>query len=459
MSSARFLRLLVVVLVSIAMNSCGGGGQTPAPPFVQAATGTVAVLGTDAPLPNVLAFRVTVTGLTVSDGTNTVSLLTEPQEIEFARLNGLRGLVDLRSVPVGTYTSFTATLASPMISVLNTAVTPPAVQTVNATLTQSTVSMTLPQPLVVTDGGLVVLVVDLRLADSIMVDANGDITGQVRPRVALRVVPPDAPEAEVDELRGGVVSVDIAGSTFVMQRPGGRQITVLVDAQTNFEDGESLATLGTNAIVSVSGFLQRGTLRLRATEVIVVSRDRFAVGGLITYVQPTPGVADSIDVLVRSELPDVANVQIGQITTFGFDGNERFLIYSMRLPFAPFLFNRASLVAGQRVVVGGAINPDNSLDARRVVLHPQGLHGAWIPGTTGSVGFGMEVLGVAGRLFNGPVRVYVSNHTRFVNLAGLSDLTGTTPIPLRVVGLVLQDDVTGRPIVIARVVERLTPLT
>lgn len=458
MSFARLLRLLVVVLVSVALNSCGGGGSQTTPPVTQASTGSVAVLGTDAPLPNVLAFRVTVTGLTVSDGTNTVSLLSAPQEIEFARLNGLRGLVDLTSVPVGSYTSFTATLASPMISVLNTAVTPPAVQTVNATLTQSTVTMNLPQPLVVTEGGLVVLVVDLRLADSIMVDANGDITGQVRPRIALRVVPPDAPEAEIDELRGGVTSVDTAGGTFVMQRPGGRQITVVVDANTNFEDGESLTTLGTNAIVSVSGFLQRGSLRLRATEVIVVSRDRFAVGGLITYVQPTPGIADSIDVLVRSELPDLANAQIGQITTFGFDGNERFLVYSMRLPFAPFLFNQASLVAGQRVVVGGAINPDSSLDARRVVLHPQGLFGGWIPGSTGAAAFGMEVLGVAGRLFNGPVRVYVTNRTRFVGLSSLGDLTGTDPIPLRVVGLVLQDDVTGRPVVIARVVEKITSL-
>jgi hypothetical protein len=183
------------------------------------------------------------------------------------------------------------------------------------------------------------------------------------------------------------------------------------------------------------------------------------VGGLITYVQPTPGVADSIDVLVRSELPDLANVQIGQISTFGFDGNERFVVYSMRLPFAPFLFNQASLVAGQRVVVGGAINPDNSLDARRVVLHQQGIVGAWVAGSTGAVAFQLDARGVAGALFGGPVRVITSDRTRYINLSGLSDLTGDTAIPLRVVGLVLQDDVSGRPVVIARVVERLTPLT
>lgn len=458
MQSSRFLRILVVILISVALNSCGGGSQTPAPPPIQGASmGNVAVVGTDAPLPNILAFRVTVTGLTVSDGTNTVSILTAPEEIEFSRLNGLRNLLDLRSIPVGTYTSFTATLASPMISVLDTSVNPPAVQVINASLAQATVTVNLPNPLVVTDGGLVVLVVDLHLADSIMLDATGQVTGQINPRLSLRVVPPDAPEAEIDELRGGVVSVDVAGGTFVMQGPHGRQITVVTDAQAVFEDGESLATLNSNTIVEVSGQLQRGTLRLHATNVEVLTRDRFAVGGLITSVRPSPGPANVIDVLIRSEIPDLANVQVGRISTFGFDGNERFLIHDLRLPFAPFLFNRASLVAGQRVAIGGAINADGSLDARRVILHQQGLEGAWVPGSNVGPSFRLDVAGITGALFGGPVRVVTSERTRFVNLSGVGDLTGNTPIRMRVVGLVLQDDVTGRSIVIARIVERITP--
>jgi hypothetical protein len=450
-----FLRFLGVFLLSIGLNSCGGGGTSPIvqPP---AQNGTVAVIGTDAPMGNVLAFRVMVTGLTISNGSSTVSILTAPVEVEFSRLNGLRSLIDLRSVPAGSYTSFTATLASPMISVLDASVTPPAVQTINATLTESSVNLNLTNPLVVTDGGLVALIVDLRLADSIMTDANGQITGQVRPRIALRAIPPDAPEAEIDEIRGGVVSVDVAGGTFVMQGPHGRTLTVAVDAQTNFEPGESLATLGANAIVEVSGFLQRGTLRLRATEVEVLTRDRFAVGGLITHVRPSPGPADEIDVLIRTEIPDLVNAQAGRISTFGFNGNERFAIHHLRLPFAPFLFNRSSLVAGQRVAVVGEILAGNALDARGVILHQQGLEGAWIPGSNAGQTFRMDVAGVTGTLFGGPVRVITGQNTRFIGLSGVSDLTGANPIRLRVVGLVLQDDNTGRPIVIARVVERIT---
>jgi hypothetical protein len=123
----RFLRFLGVSLLSIGLNSCGGGASDPLvqPP---AQNGTVAVIGTDAPMGNVLAFRVMVTGLTVSNGTSTVSILTAPVEVEFSRLNGLRSLIDLRSVPAGSYTSFSATLASPVISVLDASVTPPAVR-------------------------------------------------------------------------------------------------------------------------------------------------------------------------------------------------------------------------------------------------------------------------------------------------------------------------------------------
>lgn len=455
--SSRVLKLFLLV-AALALNNCGGG-NTVEQPLGQTATGTVAVMGTDAPLPNILAFRVTLTGLTLSDGTNTVSVITGPQEIEFSRLNGLRNLLDLRSIPVGTYTSLTASFSSPVISVLDTSVSPPVVSTINLSLALATINVPLAQPLVITDNGLAALLVDLRLGDSIMVDVGGQITGQFRPRLTIRAIPPDAPEAEVDELRGSVVSVDLAGGTFVMQGPMGRQITVVVDTQTQFTDNESLSTLGANTLVEVSGFLQRGTNRLRATEVEVLTRDRFAAGGLITFVNPASGPADSIDVLIRSELPDLSNVQVGGISTLAFDGNERFLIHDLRLPFSPFLFDRASLVAGQRVVVAGAINTDGSLDTRRVILHQQGLEGGWVPGSNGGPTFLLRVAGVTGALFGQPVRVVTSDRTRFVGLSGVGDLTGPNPIPLRVVGLVLKHDTTGNPVVVVRIVERRTPTT
>lgn len=459
MHPSRVFRAALVLILALAMNSCGGGSSIETPPPQGIKFGNVFVIGTDAPLASVVAFKVTFTGLSVSDGTNTYSLLPAAQELEFSRLNGLRTLLNLQSVPVGTYTSFTATLATPVISFLDTSTNPPAVQTLNGTLTLSSVTVNLQNPLAVTEDGLVGLLLDFRLRDSLLVDGTGQLTGQVNPALVLRVIPPDAPDAIIDELRGGVVSVNVANGTFVMQGPLGRQITVVTDAQTNFEEGEGLSTLTTNTIVQVAGSLQRQTLTLRATEVVVISQDRFVVGGLVTDVRPASGPANEIDLLARSELPDLAGVQIGRIATFAFDGNEGFMIHAMRFAFAPFLFNRGMLIEGQRLSVGGT-QSGNTLDVRRVVLHRQGLEGGWIPGSTSVIsgnngGFRFQAAGVLGILFERPVRVFTSDRTRFINLSGLADLTGTNPIRLRIVGLVLKDPGNLEQVVVAMGVERL----
>jgi hypothetical protein len=466
MHSIKFTRGFLVLLLAAALSSCGGGVSTPFTPQASK-VGTSFIIGQDAPLGSVLSFQITLTGLTASDGTNTVSLITQSQDIEFAKLNGLRTLLDIKSVPAGSYTSITATISSPVIGYLDTSSAPPTVGTINGTLTQSSVTVQLNTPMVVTDSGLVGLHMDFRLGSSIQVDAAGQITGTVNPKIAFRAIPPDAPDAEIDELRGGVVSVNVAGGSFVMQGPLGRHLTVTTDSNTLFEVGESLNMFDTNTIVEVSGKLQRQTLTLLASSVQVVSTHRFLLGGLITDVRPASGRADQIDLLVRTELPDLANAQIGRISTLDFDGNEIFLIHHFRLPISFFLFNRASLMPGQRVSAGGLLvsttNPP-SLDVRRVTLHRQGIAGDWVIGSTNIINgnngtFRLDARGLTGILFGTSARVATSDRTRFVNLpGGLADLSGASPLPIRVVGLVLQDPLNGQPIIIAWAVEKLVPI-
>ncbi len=466
MHSIRLTRSFLVVLLAAALSSCGGGVTTP-PPAQGSKVGTSFIIGQDAPLGSVLSFQITLTGLTASDGTNTVSLITQPQDVEFAKLNGLRTLLDIKSISAGSYTSITATLASPVIGFLDTSTAPPSVGTMPGTLTQSSVTVQLNTPMVVTDSGLVGLHMDFRLGNSIQVDTAGQITGTVNPKIAFRAIPPDAPDAEIDELRGGVVSVNVAGGSFVMQGPHGRQLTVTTDPNTLFEVGDSLNTFDTNTIVEVSGKLQRQTLTLLASSVQVISIDRFLLGGLITDVRPPTGPADHMDLLVRTEIPDLANAQIGRITTLDFDGNEIFLIHHFRLPVSFFLFNRASLMPGQRVTTGGqlitATNPP-TLDVRRVTLHRQGVAGDWVVGSTNIISgnngsFRLDARGLTGILFGTSAKVATSDRTRFVNLpGGLADLGGASTMPIRVVGLVLQDPVNGQPIIIAWAVEKLVPI-
>ncbi len=459
MKATKFLTITAILVLAGALAGCGGNMATP-PSSPAAKSGNVAIFGTDVPLGSVLAFQVTVTGMSASDGTNTVPIFSGSEPIEFSRLNGLHTLLDLQSVPVGTYTSITATLSAPVITYLDTSVSPPKVATINGTLTQSGVTVLLRQPLVVSDGGLVGLLFDFHLRDSLEVDASGQLTGRVVPNLELRAIPPDAPDAEIDELRGGVVSVDLTNKRFVMQGPRGRQITVVTDDTTQFETGEGLDQLDTNTIVQVSGSLQRVSLTLKATEVLILTKDRFLLGGLITDVRPPSGLADQVDLLVRTEIPDLTGVDIGKITTLTLDGNESFLINQLRLPIASLLFNRDSLIPGQRISAGGAmdssVNPTR-LDVRRVWLHQQGLEGAWAPGSAdpASGTFGFNTAGLVGSLFGPSVKVFTSSLTRFVGLTGLGDLTGTSPIRLRVVGLVLKNPNTGKPVIVARVVEKL----
>ncbi len=456
MRTMRFFRGVITAALVVILISCSGtssfqatsnGGQQ----------GTVAVIGFDAPLASVVSFKVTLMGITATDGTTTVNLLTTQQDVDFARLSGLKTLLDFNSVAAGNYTSATVMLANPMIRFLDVTTTPPSISTLPGMLQTSSVTVALNPPLSVTSNGQVALLVDFNLRKSLELDATGMLTGKVTPTLRLKAISPDALEADIDDLRGGVVSVDTAAGSFVMQIPNGRTLTVTTDANTEFEQGEGLSTFNTNTIVQVEGQLDRSTLTLHADEVRVISMDRFFVGGLITDVRPATGQANMMDVFVRDELPAVQSFAPGSIGTFTFDGNEQFFIARLRLPIALFLFNRSALVRGQNVTLGGNLNTTPP-DLKRVVLQHQGVEGSWIPGSTMSQGgnqgtFQINAGGLVGVVFNGPLTVLTSGLTRFIGLNGLSDLSGTQPISLRVVGLVLKDQVSGNPDIVARRVE------
>ena len=151
MGNPKCLGVFAALFAAVVLSSCGGGGSTSTtPPQNQASIYTV---GTDAPLPSVVSCEVTVSGITLNNGSTNVSVLSQPQTADFAQLSGLHQLLDLTSVPTGTYTAATITIASPVIGYINTNVTPPTVTTINGTLTQSTVTVNLAQPVIVSECG------------------------------------------------------------------------------------------------------------------------------------------------------------------------------------------------------------------------------------------------------------------------------------------------------------------
>ena len=460
-SKSRTFGILLVLALAAAGLSCSGNTE-PNPPPGQG-RGQVFILTTDAPLSCVLSFQVTVTGLTLTPegGGTPVSVLTSPTQIEFARLEGIQNLLDLSSVPAGNYDAATIALASPVIGYLDSSSNPAAVKTLNGTLTSSLVPVPLRPVLTVPENGIVGLRVDFRVADSLVVDGAGQLTGSVNPTLAIRAVRPRDIEGHVDEVRGGITSIDVAAGTFVIQTPRGRSLTIKTDANTVWDDegGLDITKLAVGQVVEVEGtFNADGTLQ--AEFVKVLAEDRFIAGGLITGLVPTSGPADQINLLVRFELPDIPGISVGDVGTFNVDVNTLFHIFRKRLAFSSLFFNRSSMLPGQRVVIGGQLSLQ-PLAGRRVTLLPQALTGNWVIGSTrifgGNVGsFKLVCNSLAGCTINGPVTVLTDNFTWFRGLADLQDLSGTNPIRLRVFGLLLKHPVDGSYVMIARWVARLS---
>ncbi len=146
-----FLAVLPLLLIS----ACSGGGSmnSTTPPPQQ--SGSIFTVATDAPLPSVVSCQVNVTGVTVNNGSTDVSVLSQAELVDFAQLSGLHQLVDLTSVPTGTYVSATVTIANPVIGFIDTTQNPPAINTMNGTLSTNMVTVTFANPFTVNNGDLV----------------------------------------------------------------------------------------------------------------------------------------------------------------------------------------------------------------------------------------------------------------------------------------------------------------
>jgi hypothetical protein len=467
MKPMKWLSGIAVLALVAAASGCGGGASSTTP--TQPQSGSVFVNGTDAPLPSVVSFQVDITGMTVSDGVNPpISVLSGTQTVDFARLNGLHTLLDLNSIPAGTYTNVNVTLANPEIMYLNvtnpqtTPPTRPTVTTLNATsspavtLTQSSVPITLSSPLTVNAGDIIGLSFDFDLRHSIQVDANGNFTGVVNPTLDLKAVTPSDSDAYIDDFVAGVTNVGT--SSFMIQGPHGHQFTVNVNEQTEWENNESISNLTNTSIVEISGTIDRTSGAILADTVAIVSQDSFWAGGLVTFVDPATTPANDFDLYVRNVLPSGTGFQSGQISTIDLSGNEKYFIYWWHNKFTSFLFNSSLLVPGQHVSIGGPFS-NGAVTVKRVVLRHEGHNGAWVVGSTdvGASTFQFNSNGLAGVLFNGPVTVYCTPFTVFKGgLTGLGSITGTAAINLRVVGLVLKDPISGQPVFVAHSVEQMS---
>jgi hypothetical protein len=452
MRRSIFIATFAVILAS-ALIGCGGGNSSNN--LTSAQSASVFVTGGDAPLPSVLSFNVTLTSLKL-DGTT--ELLSAPTTVDFARLLGLRTLLGFNTVPAGTYNNLTISMADPSIAFLDLTTTPPSVSNITGTfkdaggnnVPSTTITVALTRPLTVSSSGLAGLHFDFNLRNSIAVDGTGQITGVINPAIKVKPVAQTDPDAEVNDLRGGLVSVSTSTNSFVLQRIGGHNITIDVNSSTNFSGNLTLATLPNPSIIEVDGMVQAdGSILAESVE--VVSTERAFVSGRIVAVNPTSGPVQTVTLLVGEELPDVPGVPVGTITTIDVSQVTNYSIRLLDNWLTSFVFNNSTLVPGQRIAIGGSISAaTNTFVPSHIILRRQGVVGDLVlnsvvinNGNAGS--FELQNNHMLGYVLGAPLSVETANSTKFTNLNGLADIQSGGNMSLATYGLILKDPVSGNP--------------
>lgn len=461
------LRIGLLSLAAFTTLAAGATFTQAESPAATTPKGETFVIGTDAPLASVASFPVWIQSINAVNTATSASqsLLANPVQVDFARFNGLQTLLNIESIPVGTYNEIVVTLGAAQIGYLSvTSGTPPSILSMPAILSPNTVTKVLKDPLVVTAAEPIGVRMDFDLHKSIQV-TNGQISGNVDPVIDISVVRPTAPGAFIDEFDTAVVSPPDAGTqSFTVQGPHGRFWTIDVTGNTEWDGGATLSDLNANTIVQISGTLEKATSTITADEITVLSQSGFWAGGLATYVtQATGAPASSFDLYVRGLLPasgtGSTGVTLGQIATVDLTGKEKFYVRWNRDPLTQFIFNASALEPGQSLSVGGPLTGamnSSAVGIKRVNLRDWGYVGKVVKGSVklGKDTFEMQVDGFAGQLIPQTVTVYVTGRTLFrFGYTGLHDLEGGDPV--RVVGLLLKNPISGNTVLVGHYVDFL----
>src|SRR5215469_5566577 len=451
--------LYALVLAIAATLGCGGTSN-PNQNFGQNTSGSVFVTGEDAPASSVVGFAVTIDKITLNNGTSTAVALSSPENVDFARLMGLRTLLGFSTIPQGTYNSVTFTFENtnpaPVISYIDLTTVPPSIQKLTGSFTQATVTVPFPSsaPLVVSSNGLAGLRIDFNVGDSLQA-SGGQITGVINPVIRVSAVSASDEVGEITEFTGNVVSV--GSSSFQMQGPYGMPRTIDVNSNTQYNGSNSLGTLTPNAIVSVVGRMQADGSIL-AKNVEVVSTDKAFISGRVLAVNPNTGPVTSVTMWIGEELGTSGVLPVDTVETINISAVTKYDVCFFDNFLTNQVFNNTALVVGQRIFIGGTVS-GAAFTPDFVSLRRQGVVGALVSGSvtvTGGTGsnlgyFRLQNDALMSYSAGGPFTVYTGNATVFENIDGLSGLAAAGTPNLIARGLVFRDpnSTTPVPIVVA----------
>ena len=439
----------IVVVAALAVLSCGGAPATSQMGTAPTGSGQLALMGTDAPICGVASFNVTITSATLTPqaGGAPVSVIdsSNPVTVDFASLMGFHTLLNMGSVPAGTYSQITFTfMPNPSLTAFEG--TPPAPTDISATLTQTTVTANIKPALQVAANGSSGLTLDFRLFQSIQTDPmTGQITGQVNPsiRVIPAVISTVSGLGELDDLDGIVESVTTTSSnssftgSFTLRRGPLRTLQVNVTSNTKFENVSGLSSLTQGMFVEVDAKVdQDGNIVAKDVESEDETDATTAafVGPILSVTTDNTGAATQLTMFVRAEHPDVsATVPLRSKLTVNLSSSIGFRIATFGADLSAFLFNDSAIARGQHVVVHGPFTGGSApaATANLIVLRPQPALGNALATPSPVIGSdgktGGYYLAPCNPLFqNQTVNVVTFNSTFFNGLTDLSSLDSTS---------------------------------
>ncbi|MGA2021401.1 MAG: DUF4382 domain-containing protein [Candidatus Sulfotelmatobacter sp.] len=457
----RLLGTILLLALSMLGASCGSSNSSSATsPSSQSSA--VFVTGEDAPLASVVGFDVTINSITLNGNNGAPQVLSTATTVDFARLLGLRSPLAFNTVPADTYNSATFSLSSPVISYVDMTTTLPTLSTINGTFspttnsaTQTTVTVNFPSPMVVGANGLAGLRMEFDIRQSIAVDGNGNVTGVVNPTIYASAVQASDSNGQVTDLTGGLVSVNAAGNSFVIQGPYGHQLTIDVNSSTQFNSGWNINDLAAPAFVGVQGSFQADG-SLMATNVEVITESPSFLSGRVLAVNPTSGPVQQITLWVGetsadlvSDVDTIQTINVGVVTQYDMCFFDNLLTQG--------LFNDSTVIVGQRIFIGGSYS-SSVFTPQMISLRFQGVYGTLTQGSVtilnGNAGtLQLQNNALIGYSLGGaPLTVATGNGTLFINTTGLSALQSSGSTPLIAGGLLFVNPLTNTPIMAAGVV-------
>lgn len=390
--------IIFPTVVGVLLSAAGCGGGASSPPGGGGGGGGTGTTATqvkmgDAPADRVIAFEVTVgpISLTPSSG-SAVTVLSTTRRLELTHLSGTNEPLALLKVPKGSYTSATLTVANPEVVFINNLGQIVKLQPAfNQALTVNF------SPAFTVGTSAPVVNIDLNVANSLTFDGQGNVTGvnisaasfNLSTSTVAAENEQEFENGELEDITGTVSSV--SGTSFtLLVGMAGTSLTFTTDANTQFKDGATLATMA-NTVVTVEGVTKAdGTLYAKEVEG-VEDIGGAEVEGLISQVVGNPAtqltfVADDgsgsgmDDSKTGSSFTaDVSGagykVHKGNVDTSGIGG----------LPAPPnFPFDGSTVHAGQRVEIEShSAVSGNSLVAEKVKLQQQALSGT-VSGLSGT---------------------------------------------------------------------------